>query len=151
MFWMYSVKLRKVVRLSDPLHFDHILTFLCPEDIPHRIDLSTVTYAPHTRMMETRWDACQFAEHTFSRYSFGGTNRPPLPVPVAAAVVIDNEKWGSLRAAARRRITLYYQPETQFSQHRSGSEPVLAHEAAARVSHIWTDESLALCHPCLQK
>jgi hypothetical protein len=40
MFWMYSFKLRKVVRLSDPCHFDHILPFLCPEDIPHRIDLS---------------------------------------------------------------------------------------------------------------
>ena len=39
MFWMYSFKLRKVVRLSDPRHFDHILPFLCPEDIPHRIDL----------------------------------------------------------------------------------------------------------------
>jgi hypothetical protein len=40
MFWMYSFKLSKVVRLSDPRHFDHILPFLCPEDIPHRIDLS---------------------------------------------------------------------------------------------------------------
>jgi hypothetical protein len=40
MFWMYSFKLRKVLRLSDPRHFDHILPFLCPEDIPHRIDLS---------------------------------------------------------------------------------------------------------------
>jgi hypothetical protein len=39
MFWMYSFKLRKVVRLSDHRHFDHILPFLCPEDIPHRIDL----------------------------------------------------------------------------------------------------------------
>ena len=28
------------LRLSDPRHFDHILPFLCPEDIPHRIDLS---------------------------------------------------------------------------------------------------------------
>jgi len=40
MFWMYSFKLCKVVRLSDPRHVDHILPFLCPEDIPHRIDLS---------------------------------------------------------------------------------------------------------------
>ena len=40
MFWMYSFRLRKVVRLSDPRHFDHILPFLCPDDIPHRIDLS---------------------------------------------------------------------------------------------------------------
>ena len=37
---MYSFKLRNVVRLSDPRHFDHILPFLCPEDIPHLIDLS---------------------------------------------------------------------------------------------------------------
>jgi hypothetical protein len=40
MFWMYSFKLRKVVRLSDPRHFDHILPFLCPEDIAHCIGLS---------------------------------------------------------------------------------------------------------------
>jgi hypothetical protein len=30
MFWMYSFKLRKVVRLSDPRHFDRILLFLRP-------------------------------------------------------------------------------------------------------------------------
>ena len=40
MFCMYSLKLRKVVRLSDHRHFDHGLPFLCPEDIPHRIELS---------------------------------------------------------------------------------------------------------------
>ena len=40
MFWMYSFKLRKVVRLSDPHPFDNILTSLCPQDIPHRNDLS---------------------------------------------------------------------------------------------------------------
>jgi hypothetical protein len=40
MFWMYLFKLRKMVRLSDPRHFDHILPFLCPEVILHRIDLS---------------------------------------------------------------------------------------------------------------
>jgi hypothetical protein len=28
MFWMYSFKLRKVVRLSDPRHFDHILMMI---------------------------------------------------------------------------------------------------------------------------
>ena len=39
-FWMYSFKLRKVVRLSDPKHFDHILPFLQPDDLPHKIDLS---------------------------------------------------------------------------------------------------------------
>ena len=44
MFWMYSFKLRKVVRLSDPRHFVHILPFLPedipPEDIPHRMQMS---------------------------------------------------------------------------------------------------------------
>ena len=40
MSWMYSFKLRKVVRFSDPRHFDHILPCLCPADVPHRIDLS---------------------------------------------------------------------------------------------------------------
>ena len=39
-FWMYSFKLRKVVRLSAPKHFDHILPFLQPDDLPHKIDLS---------------------------------------------------------------------------------------------------------------
>ena len=34
------VQVRTVVRLSDPRHFNHILPFLCPEDIPHCIDLS---------------------------------------------------------------------------------------------------------------
>ena len=37
---MFSFKLRKVVCLRDPRHFDHILLFLCSEDIPQRIDLS---------------------------------------------------------------------------------------------------------------
>jgi hypothetical protein len=40
MFCMCSFKLRKVVCLIDPRHFDHILSFLCPEDIPHSVDLS---------------------------------------------------------------------------------------------------------------
>jgi hypothetical protein len=60
MFWMYSFKLRKVVRLSDPRHFDHILPFLCPEEIPHRIDPSLpTTSARCTRRMVTRFNACR--------------------------------------------------------------------------------------------
>ena len=60
MFWMYSFKLRKVVRLSDPRHFDHILPFLCPEDIPHRI-------ARCKRRMATRCNACHSVRaRTFS-------------------------------------------------------------------------------------
>ena len=39
-FWMYSFQLRKIVRLSDPRHFDHILPFLQPDDLPHKIALS---------------------------------------------------------------------------------------------------------------
>ena len=39
-FWMYDFKLRKVIRLSDPRHFDHVLPFLHPDAIPHAIDLS---------------------------------------------------------------------------------------------------------------
>ena len=37
---MYAFKLRKVIRLSDPRHFDHVLPFLHPDAIPHAIDLS---------------------------------------------------------------------------------------------------------------
>ena len=39
-FWMYSFKLKKVVRMSDPQHFDHLLPFLHPDDIHHKIDLT---------------------------------------------------------------------------------------------------------------
>ena len=39
-FWMYSVKYGKIMRMSDPKHFDTILPFLQPHDVPHRIHLT---------------------------------------------------------------------------------------------------------------
>jgi hypothetical protein len=39
-FWMYSFKPEKVLRMSDPQHFDTILPFLQPLDVPHRMELT---------------------------------------------------------------------------------------------------------------
>ncbi len=48
-FWMYSFKHKKVLRMSDPKHFDTILPFLQPLDVPHRIDLTVADIeAMHT-------------------------------------------------------------------------------------------------------
>jgi hypothetical protein len=84
MFWMYSFKLRKVVRLNDPRHFDNILplresvccslvldsvtstaqwirqskprdAFLFPEDNPHRIDLSADASEKNKDLVHTTW------------------------------------------------------------------------------------------------
>jgi len=37
---LHEFMMYKVVRLSDPRQFEQVLAFLCPEDIPHRIDPS---------------------------------------------------------------------------------------------------------------
>ena len=37
---MNSLKYREIMRMSDPKHFDTILPFLQPHDVPHRIDLT---------------------------------------------------------------------------------------------------------------
>jgi hypothetical protein len=39
-FWMYSFRAGKVMMLSDPKHWDHILPFMQPGDVPHRIALT---------------------------------------------------------------------------------------------------------------
>ena len=39
-FWMYSFRAKKVMMLSDPKHWDHILHFMQPGDVPHRIALT---------------------------------------------------------------------------------------------------------------
>ena len=39
-FWLWSFRHRKVMRLSDPKHFDHILPFLQPADVHHAIPLT---------------------------------------------------------------------------------------------------------------
>jgi hypothetical protein len=36
-FRMYSFRAKKVMILSDPNHWDHILPFMQPRDVPHRI------------------------------------------------------------------------------------------------------------------
>ena len=40
-FWLWSFRHRKVMRLSDPEHFDHILPFLQPSDVHHSIPLKS--------------------------------------------------------------------------------------------------------------
>jgi len=37
---MYSFRAKKVMMLSDPKHWDHILPFMQPGDVPHRIALT---------------------------------------------------------------------------------------------------------------
>jgi hypothetical protein len=39
-FWMYTFRADKVMILSDPKHWDHILSFMHPGDVPHRITLT---------------------------------------------------------------------------------------------------------------
>ncbi len=39
-FWMHSFRAEKVMMLSDPKHWDHILPFMQPGDVPHRIALA---------------------------------------------------------------------------------------------------------------
>jgi hypothetical protein len=39
-FWMYSFRVGKVMMLSDPKHWDHILPFMYPGVVPHRIALT---------------------------------------------------------------------------------------------------------------
>jgi hypothetical protein len=39
-FWLWSFKHKKVMRMSDPKHFDHILPFLQPADVHHIIPLT---------------------------------------------------------------------------------------------------------------
>ena len=39
-FWVYSFRAKKVMMLSDPKHCDHVLPFMQPGDVPHRIALT---------------------------------------------------------------------------------------------------------------
>jgi hypothetical protein len=39
---MYSFRDKKVIMLSDPKHWDHILPFMQSGDVPHKIDLTDV-------------------------------------------------------------------------------------------------------------
>jgi hypothetical protein len=45
--WMYSFLTKEVMMLSDPKHWDHILTYMQPGDVPHRIGLTDTDI--HTR------------------------------------------------------------------------------------------------------
>ena len=88
MFWMYSFKLRKVVRLSDPRHFDHILPFLCPEDIPHRIDLSADDICT---MHEEDGDTVQrMPLRKSTRFRITASGEPVLVTPGSGALDADS-------------------------------------------------------------
>jgi hypothetical protein len=96
MFWMYSFKLRKVVRLSDPRHFDHILPFLCQEDIPHRIDLSADDICT---MHEEDGDTVQrMPLRKSTRFRITASGEPVLVTPDSDAVDVDSgENSGELK------------------------------------------------------
>jgi hypothetical protein len=42
---MFSFKHKKVMKMSDPKHFDTILPFLQSTDVPHKIDLTVADIA----------------------------------------------------------------------------------------------------------
>jgi hypothetical protein len=58
MFWMYSFKLRKVVRLSDPRHFEFCLSYV-PRISLTALNFLPMTFARSTRRMATRCNACR--------------------------------------------------------------------------------------------
>jgi hypothetical protein len=88
MFWIYSFKLRKVVRLSDPRHFDHILPFLCPEDIPHRIDLSADDIC---KVHEEDGDKVQrMPVRKSTRFRVTASGEPFLVTPDSGAADVDS-------------------------------------------------------------
>ena len=95
MFWMYLFKLRKVVRLSDPRHFDHILPFLRPEDIPHRIDLSSDDIC---KMHEEDGDKVQrMPLRKSTRFRVTASGEPVLVTPDSVASDADSgENLGEL-------------------------------------------------------
>ncbi len=41
-FWMYTFRVKKLMMLSDPKHWDHISPFMQSGDVPHRIALTDV-------------------------------------------------------------------------------------------------------------
>ena len=81
-FWMYSFRTRKVVRLSDPRHFDHILPFLQPADIPHKIDL---TAADICDMHAADGDVIDMPSRKSTRFRVTASGEPILLAPDARA------------------------------------------------------------------
>ena len=53
-FWMYSFRAKKVMMLSDPKHWDHILPFMQPGDVPHRIALTDADIRAMHVLMTTK-------------------------------------------------------------------------------------------------
>jgi hypothetical protein len=88
----------KVVRLSDPRHFDHILPFLCPEDIPHCIDLSADDIC---KMHEEDVDKVQrMPEGKSTRFRVTASGEPVLVTPDSGAPDADSgENSGVLNTA----------------------------------------------------
>ena len=85
--------MRKVVRLSDPRLFDHILPFLCPEDIPHRIDLSAddiCTMHEEDGDKVERMPAWQVRKST--RFRVTALGEPILVPPTSDAPDVDSEE-----------------------------------------------------------
>jgi hypothetical protein len=83
--------------LSDPRHFDHILPFLCPEDIPHCIDLSADDIC---KMHEEDGDKIQrMPLRKSTRFRVTASGEPVLVTPDSGASDADSgEKSGELDA-----------------------------------------------------
>jgi len=77
-----------VVRLSDPRHFDHILPFLCPEDISHRIDVSANDICT---MHEEDGDTVQrMPLRKSTRFRITASGEPVLVTPDSGALDADS-------------------------------------------------------------
>ena len=93
------------VRLSDPRHFDHILPFLCPEDIPHHIDLS-LSAEDICKMHEEDGDEVQcMPVRKSTRFRVTASGEPVLVTPDSGASDADSGRirGSSIRASQMRR------------------------------------------------
>jgi hypothetical protein len=98
---MYSFQLRKVVSLSDPCHFDHILPFLRPEDIPHRIDLSADDMC---KMHEEDGDKVQrMPVRKSTRFRVTASGSQSLSLLTLAREPIRGRLWGSSMRGTQMR------------------------------------------------
>ena len=85
-----------LIDVSDPRHFDHILPFLCPEDIPHRIDLSANDICT---MHEEDGDTVQrMPLRKSTRFRITTSCEPVLVTPDSDALDVDSgENSGELK------------------------------------------------------
>jgi hypothetical protein len=157
MFWMYSFKLRKVVRLSYPRHFDHILPFLCPEDIPHRIDLSaddictmheedgdTVQRMSLRKSKRFRRESVLFIGTQFSILytSITASGEPVLVTPDSGSLDADSgENSGELDTGEADAADTPFDAELQYLKPQLLAQALVHHKFVMDLPDcIWIDE-----------